>query len=196
MRRLAEPDLEAMAHETLVDWVSYADAVAIVEVTGEEAIPLTAAEERHHEPFQQRTVTVEIDEVLYQGLGPAAVPERSTFTTSGWTTKGHDPVGTTGAARFEVGERFLVPLVEWAGEGWRPISTQESLRFADGHAEVEGRGATEAAEALDGLTRAEVRKLLSETDPEPVAAAHPELSSIGRQNAVAEARYGKEKKTS
>lgn len=101
--------------ESLTDRVSYADAVAIVNIASEDVLPLEEPEQT--ERLVGRSVAVEFEDVLW-GNGPPG--GEATIIGQGWFENVDEgtrrPFVPTEGPRYEVGRRYVVAFVEWPYE--------------------------------------------------------------------------------
>jgi len=160
----------------LQDWVSFADAVVVVEVTAEERIPPTSEEERRGESYLTRVVTLAVQETPWSRPDGQRPPEVVEIVTSGWVLRAgfEVPTRSAGAPRLEVGKTFLLPILQIDGEGWMPLSPRSMMSVDESGALVPGdeENYTDAVDALRGRTVAGAAELLASTPP------HPELSAV------------------
>lgn len=175
------------AFESLTDWVSYATAVAVVEVVSEEILPLEEPEE--FERLIARRVTVEFEDVLWGEEPPD--PTMRTFA-EGWfenTREGtRRPFVPMDGPRFEVGGRYVAAFIVWRGEWSRMTSSSVIPLVGDVLAPVPG--APDVAAAMAGLTLDDLRERLATAEPDPLAAKYFHLDAIERKEAVDMERYG------
>ena len=177
--------LDALPSETLTDWVSYADTVVVVRVTGESRGELTRDEEQAGEGLKLRYVTLEVVDTVWVGPRGLAPAGEITLSPNAWVVSaGEDRLLVFAeAARMEVGRAYLVPLVhdDAFDPAWQALSITAVLPFDDA---VVGQGevlfdetGTEAAQeelsqavrTLWGLGRDEVARSLASTSPDAAA---------------------------
>lgn len=161
----------------LQDWVSFADAVVVVEVTAEQRVPRTPEEQARGEVYVSRVVTLAVQEILWSRPDGRAVPEVFDMGASGWVRRGsiEVPMRSAGAPRLEVGDTFLLPILHISGEGWVPLSPRSIMSVDDSSALAPGdeENYTDAVDALRDRTVAGAAELLASTPP------HPELATVG-----------------
>jgi hypothetical protein len=183
---------ERLPADDLVDWVSYADAVVAVTVTGEAELAPTEEESAAGEGLLLRDVTLQVDDVLWSHPTLSGLPaEPFTFTTIGWLFGDgqRTPAVSGGAVRLEVGRRYVMPVTYWDDdEQWGPTAPSAVLALdADGRvaaAEDAGDGAEDSLAALSDRPVADLAEELAATEPHPVAEANRNLDPVARFNAV------------
>ncbi|MFK0167850.1 hypothetical protein ACIQU5_03505 [Streptomyces sp. NPDC090306] len=129
------------------DWVTYADHLAIVTVTGQQELAATPDEIAAGEGFVPRSVSVKVDKVLWSRSGAAAAPASMTWDIDGWMFHGTDrtPIRLDGEPSLNVGERYVVPITYLSvtdavdEAGWEPLNASEI--FPDSNGTI-GSGAT------------------------------------------------------
>lgn len=142
---------------TAADWVTYADYVIVVDAVAEEAVPPAASELERGEGIIGRTVTLEVEDVLWSREGaPTAAPETWAYPAAGWAFDEGDTENAVEMAlqdfpRVEVGHRYVM-AVRWEAavctEGdylpaqWRGLGEGSQFPFDDG---VIGNGESEGA---------------------------------------------------
>ena len=150
---------------TAEDWVTYADHVLLVTVTGEREVPPAPEEVQRGEGLIGREITTEVEEVVWSRPDPdRPAPAVVSWQAWGWQFDGdpdadRTPVVGAGTSRLEVGHTYVVALA-WedarcsAGDPevparWTPLGGAAVVAAEDGTigvGEVEGRDQT-AAEA-------------------------------------------------
>lgn len=175
------------AFDGLTDWISYATAVAEVEVTSEDILPPEEPDE--FERLIGRTVTVEFDDVLW-GEGPTG--GTTTLIAPGFfenTREGtRRPFVPSDGARFEVGERYVVAFTVMNDE-WTEMTSGSVIPLV-GNVLTPVPGAPPAAAELTGLTLEDLRGRLQATEPDPIAAKYLHLEAHERYERVWEEKYG------
>lgn len=163
--------LETLPFESLRDWRSYADLVAVVEVIEERSAPDPAASAVPlSDPL--RYVTLSFDHVLWTRRSD--LPAHVEILTTGWraTEKGLVEVAPADGARLDVGRRYVVGLILDEKPG---AMTASSVLPLDG--DVIGPVAPGPfAASLVGLTVDELEDRILATKPHPAAAQHEELT--------------------
>lgn len=182
--------LDLLPHSTLEDWVTYSDAVVVVNVNRETEIAPSVDEIKAGEGMIMRTVQVEVSDTVWSRDEAPSAPATFEFVTYGWVFKGdkRTVIGEAGGARIEVGRSYLVPLVRFETGEWAPISSQEVLVWNDGVGVLENPATASAAvKAVADHPKSELADLLGSTKPDPVAAPYGDLSAQDRYQAVANA---------
>lgn len=166
--------------EELRDWVSYADAIAVVRVVDERRTGSDAEDRKNGEGLIGRDVVVEVDEVLWRRPTSQELPSTFSFGHTGWLFHGDEevPMGVDGAARLTVGDTYLMPLVVWAQEGgWSLMTSTSSMEMIDERVTLfEETDRRPSAVALSGHTASEVSAILQATRPQPEAEQNPQLT--------------------
>jgi hypothetical protein len=143
---------------TASDWVTFADHVIVVEAVAEAAVPPAASELERGEGIIGRTVTLEVEDVLWSREGaPTAAPETWAYPAAGWHFDEGEPEDAVEMAledfpRVEVGHRYVM-AVRWeeavcSADGdylpaqWRGLGEGSQFPFDDG---VIGNGESEGA---------------------------------------------------
>lgn len=174
--------------ESLTDWVSYANHVSVFTVVDERQLAMGEHEEEHGEGMVGRSVTVRIEETLWQHERTQRIDQEFSYATDGWILKEGDthPFALAGGTRVEVGERYLAAWVHTAEDGWFPLASSTIMPVASaGLPTRSAHGNTMPANgALVGLSLAQVSTLLDQTSPDPVAAQYADLPPEPRLNAV------------
>lgn len=184
--------LDALPSETLTDWVSYADAVAVVRVSKESRGELTSDEEQAGEGLELRYVDLELVDTLWTGPRGLAPDAQITVSPNAWVVSAGEKdrlLVFAAASRMEVGREYLVPLVhdDAFDPAWQALSITSVLPFdgavvGQGEVLLDETGATvsqkelsQAVQSLWGLGREDVIRLLESTSPDATAR---ELSSL------------------
>ncbi|MGH2780456.1 MAG: hypothetical protein ACRDLA_03390, partial [Thermoleophilaceae bacterium] len=102
-----------LSSESLRDWVSYVDHVAVYTVADERAPDTDSARDA-----QVREVTLGVDRRLWSATGAPQLPNRFTI----------DALDSRDAPRLEVGERYLAPLARVRCRASRPSSRSATGR--------------------------------------------------------------------
>jgi hypothetical protein len=178
--------------ETLQDWKSYADAVAVVRVVDERALPPTAEDADHGEGLIGRKVTVEVEKVLWVAPQAPALPERVEMSQPGWVM--HDgtrlPLQIAGAPRVGIGDRLLSPFV-WvdadSSPEWGPLNLSAELPLVDGKvARPQAVETTPLRTQFIGASVTELADKLAAAQADPAAEKHRDLRPVDRVQAVME----------
>lgn len=173
--------------DSLVDWVSYATQVSVVMVVSEEELPVPAGlSGEAGGGYVGRSVDLRIDETLW--AYPGTDPQTGTISlvANGWIRKGDVtvPFGSLGGERLEVGNTYVMPLVEYGGR-WGWLSTDTILLVgSDQRAAVNPeRNFNLASQQLHGKNFSEVTEALDQTTPDLVAARYAHLAPVERYHA-------------
>lgn len=174
---------------SLQDWVSFADAVVVVEVISEERVPPTSEEERRGEGYVSRVVTLAVQETAWSRPDGPVMPDAFDLVTFGWVLREGEevPARSAGAPRLEVGQAFLMPVLHLDGEGWLVLSHQSIMGVDDSGALTPGdeEDVTDAVDALRDRSVDGVGELLTSTPPHPeLATVDPNAGPIERMTAV------------
>ena len=186
--------LNSLPSDSLTDWVSYSDAVAVVRIavdSGESA--LTPEEESTGEGLTTRNVVAAVERVVWT-RDPASrkhVPTRFPIVAPGWIYKNSSkvPYVMDDGNRLELGEIYLMPIALYDDAGWGPVGfglamTPDQNRVAQPGQNSRSTAKGAASTALAGLDVAAIAAKLGSVTPDPVAAAHEDLDPIGRFRAV------------
>ncbi|YAL84608.1 hypothetical protein ACMYYO_07300 [Dermacoccaceae bacterium W4C1] len=176
--------------ETLTDWVSYADQISVVTVTSDRALPSEGGpgESGDAEQYQGRAATFVVESTVWKDRDS---PERRTFEVPvfGWVRKdgARTPAVPDGGLRFEVGERFLLPISRDADGKVAFLSPSAAIPLTS-----KPRGLwsadSAAAKALTGKDPAQVTATLSRTKPDALAVKYHLLPPWQRSQKVLDVR--------
>jgi hypothetical protein len=184
---------ELFPAETLSDWVSYADHVAVFSVASAQPIPPDPADVEHGGGLQGRDVTLRIERILWTADGAPALPEEIHMQALGWVLQEggeRREAVTPDAPRVDVGERYVAPLARVrAGTGeleWWPLSIGAQLPVSDGEVKRPNDDAWRSPilDALAGTTLAQLESLVHRRAPDPLAAKYMHLRPQERVAAV------------
>ena len=167
-RQITVSPLETLPFDSVADWRSYADFVAVVTVERERRAddPLQA---RQTDQDPLRYVTVAVEQTLWSR---AETPPRAfEFQTDGWVTSDGKEVEvrSEGAPRIELGQRYVIGFTHTKGE--YAAMTSSSVLPLDGeriHVDARDRA---GALSLDELTAAQLRSRILAAKPNPLAEA-------------------------
>lgn len=178
----------ALPSDTLQDWVSYANQVAVVRVASAEEIPVDEGLTGSGEWTTNRRAVLHVEEVLWRGQGQRPAADEVAVVVSGFVHKNGEvvPLLMHGEARLEVGERYVVPLLLQDAE-WR-IPGTSATPLVDGEVQPAQGQENSAAAEFRGHTPAEVKRRLERTRPDPAAARRADLQPYERWQEVAEER--------
>jgi hypothetical protein len=180
--------------ETLVDWVSYADAVVAATVLTEREVPMVpGALNAAGEGLQLRMLTMRVDTRVWSRSGGRAVPREFPLESGGWVIKSFTEKTpfTVGPVRLEVGSAYLIPLA-WFPKGPFDAAEHFGLLGSETPALIGSDGRPTSAEpvtapALRGFIGASLDDIASQlrsTAPDPRAAKYFSLDPVPRRNAV------------
>lgn len=174
-------------HETLSDWVSYGDAIVIVEVIDEAETAPTPDELERGEGLVGRTLTAEVEAIVWQHPQAARPPNEFRFDSLPWALENGEkrPMAFAGAVRPEVGGRYLVVVADLAGEGWIPLNPAALVEVVDGHVQDAPADALPAVEALSDRDVSVIEAEVWDANPDPVAEATRPGDADARWRAVA-----------
>lgn len=168
--------------ETISDIVSYAEHLVQFKVTGEEAFGPTAAEVARGEGTIGRRITLEFSAPIWSsGKFARPLPRVVQWNAMGWVLDGAKriPMAFANAPRFEVGGSYIGPVVAFSdavgakrpNPEWGPLSSLATfpVRGDDiGARDLASHGPLRGAAALlETLERADMKRLLDETKPDP-----------------------------
>lgn len=182
----ADQGLARWPYESLTDWVSYADAAVLVTVTGQDEIE-ASNEELEHGGLIGRTMTVAVNQVVWQHPRAPEPPAEFSFVDYGWIIRDGERrrFDEQGTVRLEVGDEYLVLIARLQGEGWFPVHPATALSVTSGRTDsTPPEGAVPGVEALTGLDLASVQLVLASTPPDPVAEANRHLNIEARWHLV------------
>lgn len=179
---------ERFPADTLRDWVSYADHVAVFEVVSQREIPPTQEEIERGEGLVGRAVTLRIERTLWSAEHAPALPTEVHMTALGWVMQNGEtrPMAAANATRVAVGQRYVAPLVRVEdgadGPEWWPLGIGAQLPLDGDRVEPVTDGP--AQRALAGRDVAAVRSALDDQAPDPEAARYRRLRPTERVRAV------------
>ncbi|MFD7713038.1 hypothetical protein ACFV6E_14035 [Streptomyces sp. NPDC059785] len=153
---------DALPNRSAVDWVSYADRVAVVDVTSEAEIPATAEEVAAGEGYISRRIDLDIGEVVWSRPGAPTPPSTLSLVVDGWSFADgtRTPMAVEESSRLEPGHTYVMSLARLADGTWSAIGSQAALPYDSGTigaGEYQGRTVTaaqfgSAVKAHDGDT--------------------------------------------
>lgn len=174
--------------DTPHDWVSWADEIAVVNIVGEEQIPLDPRRIPGGEGFVGRRIEATIEETLWRHPdGPEPPPLVSLKTTDGWWYQRGPllPSKDVGAHRSEVGDRLLVAMFHMKDWGWTLMSGGVLLG-ADGRTKID-TDQTDIGHRIEGMTLPQLRETFRTAQPFAVVTKYRHLDPEARMRAVYEA---------
>lgn len=148
---------ERFAAQSMEDWRSFSDALIVVRATRERRL-----ESPIGTPSIGREIHFQVVERLFVRDG-VEVPTSVTWTVDGWhvVEAGSEvEVVTSGATRIELGQIYLVPVLQEFRDGepvgWSPLSLDATIAVVDGRLNLEDRREpSEFISSLDGLSVSE-----------------------------------------
>lgn len=176
-------DAVAYSDETMVDWVTYGDVAAVIEITADEQLGFdTPEDEEAGEGFQLRQVDAQVQKVLWTHPGAEEPPSEFQFLDGTWL------VNADGGEQFlgsdtKVGATYFVMLSEFDDDGWSPAVTPvevlgDELRPTD--IAIESTGADSVYNKVAGDTVQQVVDVLESTEPDPDVEQHRDLDPVHR----------------
>lgn len=178
----------AYPSDTLQDWVSYNNEIAVVRVTSADEIPVDDSVKQRGEWTTNRRAVLQIERVLWRGPGQPQAPNEVAVVTSGFVHKNGDrlPLVMHGAARLEPGERYVVPLALQDGEWLIPGTSAAPL--VNGRVQPAAGQENPAVTELAAHTPDQVQEKLGRTQPDAAAARRGNLQPYERWQEVANER--------
>jgi hypothetical protein len=182
---------ERFPGQSVRDWKSYADHVAVYTVTSEREIPAEADEGARGEGLVGREVTLRIDRMLWSAPEAPPLPAEIKMTAPGWVlVEGErSPVAMHDATRVSVGGRYLAPVVrveDGPAPEWWPLTIGSQIplegeRLAAAPADPAGNS---PRDELAGRSVDEARTIVARERPDPIAARHRDVRPTQRLEAV------------
>jgi hypothetical protein len=176
--------------DSLRDWVSYTDHVAVYAVVDESEIPATKEESERGEGLVGRDVTLKIERVIWSAKDAPPLPDELHMTAVGWVL--HDgrrrEMQYEEGPRVAVGERYVAPLVRVEDDPqhpeWWPLGVGAQMPLAD-H-EISGAGSWHSSlrDQLSGRSIDDLRASLARQEPDALAAKYQNLRPSERIKAV------------
>ncbi len=183
---------------TARDWVTYADHLAIVHVTAETPGAKDVDVGDPATGIQARSVTVQVNQVLWSRATAPRLPTTMTWSAAGWTydANGREKTYWWGYPRLEVGHTYVSPITYWRydtpeDDTWAEFTPRGVLPYDDG---VLGQGETTpcanpqwapVAEKMIGERADALADVLRQTKPDQRAVPYMDLNQSERyQRAV------------
>ncbi|MGE4567037.1 MAG: hypothetical protein AAEB43_05190 [Acidimicrobiales bacterium] len=186
--------LLAFPAETLVDLVTFADYIAVIEITGETEI-IHPDDLARGEGLVLRDVHAEAVQVLWSFSDEKKLDATFSLRTFGSIMRDggqrSSMAGPWGMS-FEVGGQYLVAIFEgWITEEFPEKSWGHlfALTLEDGRVSPVERETTPLAVALSGQSVDEVMQQLSKTLSDPLAVPRGEIAPIERASRLAFSRH-------
>jgi hypothetical protein len=175
-------------NESLQDWVTYADHVAVYTVVAEREMPLDAEEKESGEGYAGKLVTLRIDRTLWSAEAAPALPERIEMQAVGWLYRNgqREPTTARDSPSVSVGNRCLAPLaqVEFdVGPEWWPLTPAAQLPLEGSHVGRAG-WVSPHGEALAGESVDEIEARIKRQPPDPASVKYADLRPQDRIGAV------------
>lgn len=192
-RYIAMGGSAAVPFASLVDWVSYGDAVVIITPQSEREYQPAEDEVARGEGLVPRAVTVRVDDIIWSHESAEPVPDRFEYLALPWILeKGERYRGRTEDALWpEVGQTYLASITYWGDkEGWGVVNPAALTPVEQGRVVVPDDDILPIAvlESLDGLSAQNASALLTSVRPDPAAESRRNLLPRERYAAVLEAR--------
>jgi hypothetical protein len=173
--------------ESLRDWVSYADEVAVFTVASEQELQTPQEESARGEGLVGRTVELQVNKILWRRPGSQPAGDVLDVATYGWVLKDGEQISfaPSSGPRLEVGRTYVAPLVRFSDGEWGPQSDDSVVEVRDGSLVWTGRGQpSRPAASLTGKSTAEVAQQVSAARAYPAAIANAQLSAEDRAAVV------------
>lgn len=177
--------------QTLSDWVSYSDQIAVVSVVGEVARAPEGTPGGGEMRYIPRDVTLRVEQTLWPQGDVAASRADVTFTWWGWSARTAQapmvPVLHCYVPRLSPGGRYVAALSRFAGGVVAPL-TGGAILAAPGDPiaakDIATHGYGEVAHALSTSTLEEMSQIFGSTPLDPFAAKHLDLPPVERFQAA------------
>lgn len=177
---------------SLADWVSYPSQLAVVEVVKESELPREGVLADTGYGYLGRSVTVNVEEVLWREPRERDVPSTFEMVVWGWII-GEDGVRREAqpedAVRITPGQRYVVP-VTYAGGRISPLSDHSvALLDAEDHIRLAPRQHDVVLEQYAGRPVTSLAQALSVAKPDPRAERRRDVEPGQRARLVTQERY-------
>jgi hypothetical protein len=180
---------QLLPSESLTDWDSFADHLAVVTLTSERKLPPTPEEIAAGEGYIPRVITLRIDSVLWSRDQAPAAPAAFEIDLDGWSFQGATltPIRLEGEPMMNVGSQYVMPIVYLQQSkvvqvpGWSPLAPDSIIPY---QSDVLGRGdvvpgnkttAGTPRAQFDGKSAGDLGAALENTAPYPAAAGSMSL---------------------
>ncbi|WP_329306125.1 hypothetical protein OG322_05495 [Streptomyces sp. NBC_01260] len=122
---------DGLPNRSPIDWVSYGDQVAVVNVTSEAETPASAEEIAAGEGYISRRVALDIGEVVWSRPGAPTPPATLSLVVDGWSFKGdtRTPIALEQSSRLEPGHAYVLSLARLSDGTWSAIGSQAALPY-------------------------------------------------------------------
>ncbi len=136
---------QLLPSESLTDWSSFADHLAVVTVTSERKLTPTPDEVAAGEGYIPRAITLQVNSLLWSRAKAPAAPASFEIDLDGWMFHGATltPLRLEGEPMMTVGKQYVMPIVYLQASknvqvpGWSPLAPDSIIPFAGG---VLGKG--------------------------------------------------------
>jgi hypothetical protein len=194
---IAQSD-QLLPSESLADWSSFADHLALVTITSERKLQPSADEVAANEGYIPRVITLRIDSIMWSRPQAPAAPAAFEIDLDGWSFHGTvlTPLRLEGEPMMTVGKQYVMPIVHLQPSkqvqvaGWSPLSPDSIIPLGAG---VLGRGdvvpgnqptAGTPRGQFDGKSAGDLSAALRGTAPYPAAAGAMNLPPDERAQLV------------
>jgi hypothetical protein len=179
---------ELFPDESIQDWVSYSDHVAVYTVVDERAMPLDAEERQSGEGYAGRVVTLRIDKTLWSAPSAPSLPREIEMEVFGSVFHAGEerPVNPSHGPRVNVEERYLGPLVQVnfeVGPEWWPLTPASQMPLVGSRVESPSWEST-VSQILAGKTIDDVAHRIYSQEADPLAVKYRDLRPQDRVQAV------------
>ncbi|MFE5212284.1 hypothetical protein [Streptomyces sp. NPDC056600] len=140
---------DGLPNSSPVDWVSYGDQVAVVDVTSEAEIPASAEEVAAGEGYIGRRITLDVGETVWSRPGAPTLPSTLSLVVDGWSFQGatRTPIALEQSSRLEPGHTYVLSLAKLSDGTWSALGSQSALPYDGdtiGAGEYQGQTVTTA----------------------------------------------------
>jgi hypothetical protein len=140
---------DGLPNSSPVDWVSYGDRVAVVDVTSESVIPASAEEVAAGEGYIGRRITLNVGETVWSRPGAPTPPSTLSPVVDGWSFQGdtRTPIALEQSSRLEPGHTYVLSLAQLSDGTWSALGSQSALPYDGdtiGAGEYQGQTVTTA----------------------------------------------------
>src|SRR3954469_6577292 len=136
---IAQSD-QLLPSESLADWRSFADHLALVTITSERRLAPTAQEVAANEGYVPRVISLRIDSLLWSRQRAPPAPGAFESDLDGWSFQGSTltPIRLEGEPMMTVGKQYVMPIVYLQASpnvqvpGWSPLAPDSIIPVAGG----------------------------------------------------------------
>lgn len=170
--------------ESLEDWVTYANQVSVIAVTGERELPRDPEVVKNGEGYIERAIRLTILDTIWRRSPSDVIDGEIEIVAWGWALKDgvKHPFGVDDGPRLEVGSKYLMPLINLGGKEW--AAPNDASIFPVEPSNRLGRTRSALNSSAGGKPIAEVKTILAETRPDPRAEKYGTLPPRERARAV------------